>query len=138
MHAIIEKLREAYCSDGVEVPEILFNCSQNQEKYDQYRQIFNRLFQFMPAVIVLCETTQQVSVAVKFTSKYALPLRVRSGGHDHEGECSGTDTILLDLSKMNKVEIDREHKIACIQPGIRFQSLTTELAKCDVMIPHGT
>lgn len=138
MHDLIENLKEAYCSDGVEVPEILFNCAQDQQKYDQYRQIFNRLFQFMPTAIVLCETAQQVSVAVKFTSKHALPLRVRSGGHDHEGECSGTDTILLDLSKMNKVKIDRERKIARIQPGIRFQSLTTELAKCDVMIPHGT
>lgn len=138
MNTIAEKLREAYRSHGVPVPEILCNCSVNQKKYEQYRQIFNRWFQFMPAAIVLCVTADQVSVAVKFTSQHALPLRVRSGGHDHEGECSGTDTILVDLSEMNTVEIDPVRRIARIQPGIRFKSLTTQLADKDVMIPHGT
>lgn len=138
MNAIVEELREAYRLDRVPVPTILYNCSENQEKYDQHRQIFNRRFQFMPAAIVLCVTSEQVSVVVRFTSKHALPLRVRSGGHDHEGECSGTDTILLDLSEMNKVKIDRARGIAYIQPGTPFQKLTTILAEEDVMIPHGT
>lgn len=138
MNTIVEKLREAYCLGGVAQPTILCNCSENQEEYDQQRQIFNRRFQFMPAAIVLCVTTEQVSVVVRFTRKHALPLRVRSGGHDHEGECSGTDTILLDLSKMNEVEIDPAHGITHIQPGTSFQNLTTKLADEDVMIPHGT
>ncbi|BCT68241.1 hypothetical protein NNRS527_01834 [Nitrosospira sp. NRS527] len=138
MNTIVEKLREAYCLDGVAQPTILCNCSENQEEYDQQRQIFNRRFQFMPAAIVLCVTTEQVSVVVRFTRKHTLPLRVRSGGHDHEGECSGTDTILLDLSKMNEVEIDPARGITHIQPGTSFQNLTTKLADDDVMIPHGT
>lgn len=138
MNAIVEKLREAYRLDKVPSPIILYNCSENQEKYHKHRQIFNRRFEFMPATIVLCVTTEQVSVAVKFTSKHNLPLRVRSGGHDHEGECSGTDTILLDLSEMDKVEIDSARGIAQIQPGTSFQKLTTLLADVNVMIPHGT
>ncbi len=92
----------------------------------------------MPAAIVLCVTTEQVSVVVRFTRRHALTLRVRSGGHDHEGECSGTDTILLDLSKMNEVKIDPARGITHIQPGTSFQNLTTKLADDDVMIPHGT
>lgn len=140
MHLIVEKLKAAYehHEPRVETPEILFNCSADQLKYDQYCKVFNRKFRFKPRAIVLCETAEQISVAVKFTSKYALPLRVRSGGHDHEGECSGTDTILLDLSKMNQVKLMDGKRLASIQPGIRFKDLTTALAKEDVMIPHGT
>ena len=143
------ELRAAYRLAGVEIPIILSqeNKEENGEKYDERRKIFNTKFRFMPAAIVLCTTTEQVSVAVKFTSKLALPLRVRSGGHDHEGECSGTDTILLDLSKMNMVTIDGKDKkaeadskprLVRVQPGTPFKKLTTELAEKDLMIPHGT
>ncbi len=136
MNAIVKSLEQAFVKRNVAVPEMLTNCSKQQAKYDKVRQIFNRNFQFLPAVIIMCETSDQVSVAVTFTSQNALTLRVRSGGHDHEGECTGTDTILLDLSKMNKVKV--ENGLAYIQPGIRFQSLTTKLAEKDVMVPHGT
>lgn len=136
MSLIVERLNKAYKAKAVEVPEIITNCSEQQVRYNKLRQVFNTKFQFMPAAIILCESSEQVSVAVTFTSEYGLALRVRSGGHDHEGECSGTNTILLDLSKLNKVTITQG--LAYIQPGIRFQSLTSKLAEKDVMIPHGT
>lgn len=136
MQTIVKKLTEAFKASGIAAPEILTNCSDKQELYDRYRQIFNIKFQFMPLAIVLCENQEQISVMVRFTSDEALPLRVRGGGHDHEGECSGTDTVLLDLSKMDKVEIGPGY--ARIQPGIIFRNLTTLLADHDVMIPHGT
>ncbi|MBC7861811.1 MAG: FAD-dependent oxidoreductase, partial [Bacteroidia bacterium] len=98
----------------------------------------NRRYDFMPTLIILCESSEQISVAIIFCDKNKLPIRVRSGGHDHEGECSATQTILLDLSKMKKVEIDIEKGLARIEPGIVFQELTTILADKDVMIPHGT
>jgi hypothetical protein len=138
MNPIAENLKKAYAAKGIAVPEILCNCTDNQAKYDKYRQVFNSKFQFMPAAIVLCESGEQISVAVSFSSDNALPIRVRSGGHDHEGECSATDVILIDLSKMNKVKIEKEKGIARIQPGITFMALTSILADEDVMIPHGT
>jgi FAD binding domain/Berberine and berberine like len=138
MNTIVKNLKEAYDNKKVAVPRMLTNCSEGQDKldYDTARQVFNTKFQFLPAVIIMCETSEQISVAVTYTSQNALTLRVRSGGHDHEGECSGTDTILLNLTKMNNVKT--ENGLAYIQPGITFQSLTTQLAEKDVMIPHGT
>ena len=92
--------------------------------------------------IVLCASTAQVSVAVQVASALGLRLRVRSGGHDHEGESSGTDCLLLDLSRLNRVRIqkgtEQSATIAVIEPGIPFKDLTTRLAEEDVMIPHGT
>ncbi len=138
MKPIIKDLSDAFAAAGVPVPTMLCNCSDRQAEYDKARQIFNTRFQLLPLVIVYCETSAQVSVVVKFIKKEALPLRVRSGGygHDHEGECSGTDTVMIDLSKMDHVSVEEGQ--ARIGPGIAFEELTTKLADRDVMIPHGT
>lgn len=136
MNEVVKNLTDFYQSHNVAVPELLYDCSEYQELYNQRRQIFNRNFQFKPTVIVMCENKEQVSVLVCFTSTKGLTLRVRSGGHDHEGECTGTDVVLMDLSKMNKVEIRDGY--AAIEAGIIFKDLTTLLAKSEVMIPHGT
>lgn len=138
MNPTVEKLQQAFRASGQPVPDMLYNCSDRQAEYNAARQVFNTRFQFMPLVIVYCETSEQIGVVVKFIDRTALPLRVRSGGlgHDHEGECSGTDTVTIDLSKMNRVIVEPGQ--ARIQPGIAFKDLTTQLAEKDVMIPHGT
>ncbi|HTF02655.1 MAG TPA: FAD-binding protein [Bacteroidia bacterium] len=144
MNSIVDKLKDAFKSAGVATPDILFNCSdkETQIKYDDRRKVFNRQFDFMPTAIVMCENTEQVSTVVNFinTNKdengNQLQLRVRSGGHDHEGECSATGVVLIDLSQMVAVNIQEER--VHIQPGIQFKDLTSKLADKDVMIPHGT
>ena len=113
----------------------------NVYKHNQKSQIFNRRLQFNPFVIVFCEQESDVLVTYQIAKNNNIPIKVRAGGHDHEGECTGTNIVLIDVSKMSKAEqikIDPVTKIAHIPPGIRFQTLTSELAKHDVMIPHGT
>lgn len=111
--------------------------------YNKACQIFNTYFELKPLAIIYCESTEDVQLVYKKAIENNLPIRVRSGGHDHEGECSGTDTILLDMTRINHVKLtkplgERGPVYANIGPGIRFISLTTILAKQDVMIPHGT
>ena len=121
--------------DG-KTPEILFDCCADPGEYDRKRQVFNRKFQFRPAAIVFCEYSEHVSQTLIIAKELNYDIRVRSGGHDHEGECSGTDTIVIDLSKMDNVTVEKG--IARIQPGNRFMKLIPELATYDVSIPHGT
>jgi hypothetical protein len=106
--------------------------------YAKACQIFNTRLQLRPFVIIYCTSTEEVQLVYKRAISNNLAIRLRSGGHDHEGECSGTDTILIDLSRMNKVEVDQKSGIATIGPGNRFERLTTLLAEQQVMIPHGT
>ena len=110
----------------------------NVYKHYKNSQIFNRRLQFNPFIIVYCEQDSDVLTTYNTAKKNKLPIRVRAGGHDHEGECTGTNVVLIDVSKMKSVTIDSDTKIAHIGPGIRFESLTSILAKKDVMIPHGT
>ncbi len=110
----------------------------DQIEYNKSSQVFNRRFQLKPFAIIYCECTEDVQRVYKDAIANNLPIRVRSGGHDHEAECSGTDVILLDMTRINHVVVSHNKKYARIGPGIRFKDLTPQLAYNDVMIPHGT
>ena len=110
-------------------------------EYNKKRQIFNRRIQLKPYAIVYCKSTEEVQKVFTDAIKNNLPIRVRSGGHDHEGECSGTDVIVIDLSKIDHVSVDNDTNVARIGPGNCFTTLTSQLAANKgnpVMIPHGT
>lgn len=135
---IIEILKEYLPKDNM--PEILFDSPLTNKDYNDKRQIFNTYFQFRPTAIVFCTNTQQVSEIIKCIreNNYTGVLRIRSGGHDHEGECSATDALVLDLSKMTKVDINADLNYATIQPGIMFIDLIKQMNAQNVGLPHGT
>ena len=125
-------------NSSISKEQISTNWGSLDNVYQHYQnsQIFNRRLQFNPFVIVYCKSLSDVYDTFNAAKNNKLPFRVRAGGHDHEGECTGTNVVLIDVSKMNKVEVI--DTIAYIQPGIRFKDLTSQLADKDVMIPHGT
>lgn len=106
-------------------------------RYNQACQIFNRRLQEKPLAIVYCSNTEDVKQTYMTAKKYNLPISIRSGGHDHEGECSGTNTVLIDLIGLSDLEVTPSG-LAEIGPGNRFITLTTGLAEQGVMLPHGT
>ncbi|PTX61681.1 berberine-like enzyme [Kordia periserrulae] len=110
----------------------------NEIEFNKASQVFNRRFQLKPFVIIYCECTKDVERVYKDAIANNLPIRVRSGGHDHEAECTGTDVILLDMTRINHVDVSHDKEYARIGPGIRFRDLTPQLAEEGVMIPHGT
>jgi hypothetical protein len=123
-------------------PQVLTNCSgpEEQKLYDERRLVFNRKFQFKPTAIVMCETTEDVQEVVKLANEYNFPIRVRSGGHDHEGESGATEVVVIDLSKMKGLTVDKKDgkNLARIQPGNIFKELIPRLTEQGVCIAHGT
>lgn len=115
-------------------------------EYQAQTLIFNTRLRFYPAVIVMCRTTDDVAVAYQQAIKLNLPIRVRSGGHDHEGECTGTDVILLDLSGLKEFSVEKvqDEYVATVGSGYRFFQLVPKLADTEggirpaLTIPHGT
>ncbi|MCH2193030.1 FAD-dependent oxidoreductase [Kordia sp.] len=110
----------------------------NEIEYNKASQVFNRRFQKKPFAIIYCESTEDVQRVYKDAIANNLPIKVRSGAHDHEAECTGTDVILSDMTRINHVYVSHNKKYARIGPGIRFKDLTPQLAVNEVMIPHGT
>lgn len=93
---------------------------RSNENYDKARLVSNYYTSknSFPNVIVYCQTTQDVQNAVKWARCHNLPIRVRSGGHNHEGFSTGTGVIVIDVSKMKKVQVDKVKSIAKVEPGI--------------------
>lgn len=135
---MIEILQKYLPQDNM--PEILFDSPLTNQEYNDKRQIFNTYYQFRPTAIIFCTNTVQVSEVIKCIReyKYTGPLRVRSGGHDHEGECLATDALVIDLSEMKGVDIEAELNYATIQPGIMFIDLIKQMNAKNVGLPHGT
>jgi len=101
-----------------------------QKEFDRARLVSNYYTSknSRPDAIVYCKNTQDVQNAVKWALCKKLPVRVRSGGHNHEGFSTGQG-LVIDVSEMKKVEIDRKTNIAKIQPGITGGELYSLLSK---------
>ena len=132
--------------------KILEDCTSSEE-YKTERLVFNRKFTFRPTAIIFVTNTEQVQEIVKCANELHVHLTVRSGGHDHEGECSATDSWLLDFSKMNaiisskggtvlgeceKIESGSEDLRVMIEPGARFEKIKKAMDSHNLGIPHGT
>lgn len=118
--------------------QVLMDCDGNANAYNSARQIFNQRFQFRPWAIVYPKTAVQVGMLVKFATLVNRELRVRGGGHDHEGECTATDALVLDMRHMADAEVDEEAGVVRLGPGGIFMNLIKVLNKHKVGIPHGT
>jgi len=72
----------------------------------------------MPRAVVHCRTTEDVQLSIGIAGDCGLPLSVRGGGHDWAGRalCAG---IVIDLSGMNGVSVDADHRSAIISGGAR-------------------
>ena len=142
LHELINKL------ESFGAPEVLMDCC-NSESYEKERLVFNRKFEFRPSIIIFVENAFQISQIVLFANEHPtlITLRLRSGGHDHEGECSGTNVVLLDFSKINHIRVENDKiyeptkevfKQLVVGPGARFINIKPVLDIENVGIPHGT
>lgn len=127
-------------TDGQYYAEQDFWVSTGQQMlaYENACQLFNRRLQKRPLAIIKCRTSQEVKLVYKTAVDYHLAISVRSSGHDHEGESGETNSIVIDLSLMNSIELDPISGIVAVGPGCTMQALTSYLAQKGLMLPHST
>ncbi|MEE4578717.1 FAD-binding oxidoreductase [Paenibacillus polymyxa] len=106
--------------------------------YNMARMEFNRRFSKFPRVIVFCQRTQDVINAVKWARERGIRLRVRSGRHSYEGFSTVNGGIIIDVSEMNKVTVDRKNRVAIVQTGNPLARVYKKLWNKRVAIPAGT
>jgi FAD/FMN-containing dehydrogenase len=84
-----------------------------------------------PSVVVVAGSTDDVARAVQLAQSESISVGVRSGGHAWGGNAVRDGGLLLDLSRLDTIEIDADADRATIEPGVRGNALTAALA------PHG-
>lgn len=95
------------------------NCIDDTSgEYDDARRIKNARFDLKPARICFCKEEKDVVAALQCAKDNDLKIRIRAGGHHHEGMCSGgKDVLLLDVSGMDTIKVDWDERIVEVGPG---------------------
>ena len=78
--------------------------------YDAARVIFNGLFDRRPGMIVRCRGAADVMDAVQFARRHELLVAVRGGGHNVAGNSVCEGGLMIDLSLMHGVSVDRHDR----------------------------
>lgn len=85
--------------------------------YEQARKIWNGMFDKKPAVIARCVGTSDVIKSVNFARDNNLEISVKGGGHNSAGTAICDDGLMIDLSLMRRVTVNREEKTARVDGG---------------------
>jgi FAD/FMN-containing dehydrogenase len=85
--------------------------------YEEARRVHNAMIDRRPRVIVRCAGTDDVAAAVNFARDGGLDLAVRGGSHSVPGFGTADDAVVIDLSRMQAVEVDPETRTARAQGG---------------------
>src|SRR5215470_2569352 len=93
---------------------------RHDEDYENERLVWNGMIDRYPALIVRCIDATDVIAAVTFAREQGLAVAVRSGGHSFAGHSTIDGGMLIDLSLMKAITIDRRRRIARIEPGLTW------------------
>lgn len=99
--------------------------------YDQARSVSNYFpsKSSFPKAVIYCKNSTDVQNAIEWGRCENLPIRIRSGGHHHEGFSTGSDVLVIDVSSMKGVQLDKDKGIAIVQAGVTGGELYTALFK---------
>ena len=89
--------------------------------YEQARQdtVWNgRTPPRYPDVIVKVESVEDVIDAVRHAADHGMRISVRSGGHSWAGSHLRDGGVVLDLSRLDQLQVDREAMVAVVGPGL--------------------
>ncbi len=94
--------------------------------YDDARAIFNAMIDKRPALIARCAGAADVVHAVNFARDNALLVAVRGGGHNVAGNAVCDGGLMIDLSPMKAVRVDKTARTARAEPGVLWSEFDAE------------
>ncbi len=106
--------------------------------YDEARLGFFSLYDHrLPAGIAVCANEDDVRRCVDFAARHHVPIAARSGGHSYAGYSIVDKGLIVDLSRLNAIEI-RPGGRAAIGAGARLGQVYEALAAAGRALPAGS
>lgn len=90
-----------------------------------------------PEAIVVAESDMDVQAAVRLAEAENLKIGVRSGGHSWVSPHIRDGSLLIDLSRLQRLDIDVESRSAWVDAGVKGRRVNDELTAHDLMVPTG-
>ncbi|GAB3024236.1 oxidoreductase [Mycobacterium bourgelatii] len=105
--------------------------------YDEARALHNAMIDKRPAVIARCSSAEDVANALEFARNANLAVAVRGGGHNGPGFGSVEGGIVIDLSPMNRIEVDPDRRVARVQGGATWGQVDAATHAYGLATPSG-
>jgi len=106
--------------------------------YDKDRAISNARFDYRPWAIYYCDNAQDVARAIADARAHGGGVRIRSGGHQHEGMCSADGVLLIDLSSIDTFGwLEEKEGRVWIGAGAALADVYVELWRRGYYFPGG-
>jgi FAD/FMN-containing dehydrogenase len=91
-----------------------------------------------PAIIVRATSNQDITAAIDFAKTNHLEISVRSGGHSIAGFSTNNGGLVLDLSRMNTIEVlDKETGLVRLESGALWGDVAVKLATYGLALSSG-
>lgn len=91
--------------------------------YDAAREIWNRVFDWRPSLVVRPLTTGDVAASIELARKHDMPIAIKGGGHHVAGYAACDGGVMLDLGSMRQITIDPEQPKAIAATGLTWAHL---------------
>ncbi|NJD54823.1 MAG: FAD-binding oxidoreductase [Nitrospirae bacterium] len=88
------------------------------EGYEAGRRVWNGMIDRHPSMILYAAGAADVAAAVAFSGKNSLLVAVRSGGHNVAGNAVCDGGLVIDLSRMKKIDVDAGAMTARADAGL--------------------
>ncbi len=105
--------------------------------YDEARTIWNAMIDRKPAVIISAETADDVVAAVNFARDNGLVLAVKGGGHNIAGNAVCDGGLMLDLTPMKSIDVDKNARTARVGAGVLLGELDQATQAHGLALPVG-
>jgi FAD/FMN-containing dehydrogenase len=105
--------------------------------YDDARRIWNASIDTRPGFIARCSGLADVVGAVNFGRGNNLLTAIRGGGHNVGGRALCDDGLVIDLSQMRSVHVDRANITVRVQGGATLGDLDRETHLFGLAVPCG-
>lgn len=105
--------------------------------YDEARKVYNGMIDKHPAAIAYCRDVNDVIACVNFARENNMLLAIRSGGHNAAGLGIADDALVIDLSLMKDIKVDKNSKTVKVQGGCLLKELDAATHEIGMTVPSG-
>ncbi len=107
------------------------------QRYDEFRAVFNAMFDRHPALIARCASAADVEAAVSVARDAGLPVAVYGGGHGVTGNAVCDGGVVVDLRLMKAVTVDPQARTCRAEPGLTWGELDAATQRHGLAVTGG-